>query len=92
MANHDAEIISVLNEMYGEEFYVDRRERGRLPLYITEDKKFSFEIKADFIGSQEYKEPLNIRLKKILQRKNLNERKHYVIDGNETISLYQQVN
>ncbi|MFM5481805.1 hypothetical protein ACET9B_16350 [Aeromonas veronii] len=85
MDKYDSTIIEILNKKYGLSFTV---KNDRHPIYKTEDRSISFEIKADFFGNQEYKEPLNTRFERVLELINTSEPNHYVIEGDETVSIF----
>ncbi|MGU5652344.1 hypothetical protein [Aeromonas allosaccharophila] len=84
MDKYDSTIIEILNKKYGLSFTV---ENDRHPIYKTEDRSILFEIKADFFAGQEYKDALSTRFERVLRLINTSEPNHYVIEGDETISI-----
>ncbi|WP_338884750.1 hypothetical protein [Aeromonas hydrophila] len=85
MDKYNSVIIEVLNKKYGLNFTA---ENYRHPIYKTEDRSISFEIKADFFGNQEHKSPLSSRFEKVLELINTSEPNHYIIEGDGTISIF----
>lgn len=77
MNDNDFVVIELLNKKYGLEFMVYH---DRTVQYFIKDRGLSFEFYAEFFANQMYKEPLNIRLSKILDKLD-DEHRNYVVDG-----------